>query len=139
MIKLTGYTDGGARVSNPGLGACAFVLYANEQLLHKGGKFLGSGVTNNVAEYRGLLFLLEYLKANQLDQVLIHSDSQLIVNQVNGSFKSANPFLTPLRNYARVLLADRTSQLKWIPREKNTAADAEYNRILDEIQKGKPE
>jgi ribonuclease HI len=134
MDRLTAYTDGGCRVTNPGLGACAFVLKKNGEVIQTKGTPLGEKISNNVAEYQGLISLLEYVRVNNLHSVLIHTDSQLMANQVNGVYRSATPHLIKLRNYAQFLLAGTVSQLRWIPREQNTEADAEVNRVLDLIQ-----
>jgi ribonuclease HI len=138
MQKLTAFTDGGCRVTNPGLGACAFVLKNNGEVLHTKGTFLGEQISNNVAEYQGLITLLEYLRTNKLHSVLIFTDSALMANQVNGVYRSATPHLLKLRNYAQFLLTEAASQLKWVPREQNTEADAEVNRVLDLIQQKVP-
>ena len=134
MDRLTAFTDGGCRVSNPGLGACAFVLKRNGEVIETKGTFLGEQISNNVAEYQGLISLLEYMRTNKLRNVLISTDSALMANQVNGVYSSAMPHLLKLRNYARFLLAESVSQIKWVPREQNTEADAEVNRVLDLIQ-----
>lgn len=138
MDRLTAFTDGGCRVTNPGLGACAFVLKKNGEVLHTSGTFLGERVSNNEAEYKGLISLLEYVRTNKLFGVLIYTDSQLMANQVNGVFRSAAPNLIKMRNYAQFLIAESTSQLKWVPREQNTEADAEVNRVLDLVQQKVP-
>lgn len=135
--RLTGFTDGGVRVSNPGVAACAFVLLKNGEEIYKGGRFIGNKVTNNEAEYKGLLGLLEYIKQQKLRNVFIHSDSQLMVRQVKGEY-SSDKALTGFKVYASVLLSETGSHLEWVPRERNTVADAEVNRILDEVQKENP-
>lgn len=137
-LKLTGrwvgYTDGGARVSNPGLGACGFVLLRDRIIQHRQGKFLGHSVTNNEAEYQGLIALLEYAVTNSISGILIHSDSQLMVNQIHGVYKVKNEDLMYFSEYAKMLLQRTSCQLKWIPREENTAADDLVNETLDGVQ-----
>ena len=56
---LTIHSDGGAR-GNPGPGACAFIVEQNGRVVTKGSKYLGK-VTNNFAEYSGVLLALDWL------------------------------------------------------------------------------
>ena len=56
------YCDGGAR-GNPGPGACAFVVMQDKTIVYKEAKYLGK-VTNNVAEYNGVINALQWLQDN---------------------------------------------------------------------------
>jgi len=56
--------------------------------------------------------------------VRVRTDSQLVVNQVNGAWRIKAAPLRPLVEEARRLLADLGGRLEWIPREANTRADA---------------
>ncbi len=82
----TAYTDGACRGGNPGFTSCAWVMYdsALPDQEFSGSKYLGpERHTNNFAEYMGLVLLLEYLYRNNIRNVVIYSDSALVVNQVN--------------------------------------------------------
>jgi ribonuclease HI len=109
----------------------------NEPLL-KEGKIIGSGsaMSNNVAEYSALIAFLEwYLKTGKLsslgildyESALIHSDSNLLVNQMNGSWKVKNGIYVNHYIKARNLINNHGLQqkliFKWISREENTEAD----------------
>ncbi len=95
--------------------------------------------TNNIAEYTALAKALEWLVANNLafDKVEIHSDSQLVVNQLEGNYKVKAKRIVPL--YRKVLLLKAKfpdMKIKWVPREQNREADRltniAYNKTLRE-------
>lgn len=59
-------------------------------------------------------------------------DSQLVVNQVAGSWKVNKENLKPLNAEAKALLSKFHSTLvEWIPREMNSRADAAASRALE--------
>lgn len=57
-------------------------------------------VTNNEAEYLALKASLEWLSshARSGDSAAIYSDSQLLVNQMKGEYKTKNPRIITLRD-----------------------------------------
>lgn len=85
------YTDGASR-NNPGKGACAFIFVLNDQIIHKEAHFLGD-ITNNQAEYQGLIKALdkaiEYTRWN----VRVFSDSQLLIKQMSGEWRVKDPMI----------------------------------------------
>jgi ribonuclease HI len=77
------------------------------------------------AEYRALIALLEAAVAHGAHGLTIYGDSQVVVNDVNGPDDGAAPALKPYRAAAHALLGRlREVSLRWIPRHKNTQADA---------------
>ncbi|MFJ8080835.1 bifunctional RNase H/acid phosphatase [Streptomyces sp. NPDC096205] len=124
--------DGGSR-GNPGpagYGAVVFDAVTGETLA-EAAEFLGV-VTNNVAEYRGLLAGLR--AAHALDpagRVHVRMDSKLVVEQMSGRWKIKHPDMKPLALAAgRVFPADRVSY-EWIPRDLNKHADRLANEAMD--------
>ncbi len=85
------YTDGASR-NNPGKGACAFVFVLNGQIIYKEAHFLGD-ITNNQAEYQGLIRALdkaiEYTRWN----VKVFSDSQLLIKQMSEEWRVKDPMI----------------------------------------------
>ena len=88
--------------------------------------------TNNEAEYLALLEALQIASdkwaagdgriPDEKGPILIRSDSQLIVNQMKGSYKVKEPHLKPLWERACGLIATLgLVKLEWVPREKNYA------------------
>jgi ribonuclease HI len=73
--------------------------------------------TNNEMEYQALIQALELASNGDT----IFSDSQLIVNQVNGLWKVKEKSLRPYCEKARSLKEKKDVTLTWIPREQNRA------------------
>lgn len=131
------YTDGGSR-GNPGSSACAYVIRdVNDVVVEKAGFYLGMA-TNNQAEYYGFQKGLERARELGIDKITLFSDSQLVVNQMNGFYKVKNQELAPIYSDVRQL-ANSFGKISFVhvPRELNKEADKEVNRILDEQEKRK--
>ena len=136
------YFDGLCQPANPGGIACyAFVVKKDGETIHSdygvAGQPFSQDATNNVAEYIALVRALEWLVANNLvlGKAVIKSDSQLVVNQLDGSFKVKGKRIIPL--YRQVLLLRSKFsdlEIKWVPREQNREADrltnVAYNKAL---------
>jgi ribonuclease HI len=128
---ITIHTDGGAR-GNPGPAAFAYVLErpGQDDIEEKG--LLGVS-TNNIAEYTALVKALEHAKNLGGRRVLVHSDSELMVKQMNGDYKVKNENLLPLYEAARKLVrAFDDVEIRHIYRDKNKRADRLYNEALDD-------
>jgi ribonuclease HI len=68
-------------------------------------------MTNNQAEYRTLIEALRFLKQKlgeraPLEHVRVNGDSQLVINQVQGTWKVRQEELKPLRNEAASIGSD---------------------------------
>ena len=126
------YTDGGSR-GNPGKSACAFVICkVDGTVVEKSGQYIGVA-TNNQAEYTGFLRGLERARDLGINKVILMSDSELVVNQMNGKYKVKNQELAPLHQQVREIADSFGSvQFVYVPRELNKTADLEVNRILDD-------
>src|SRR4030042_2578444 len=93
--KLIIRIDGAAR-GNPGpAGAGGIIFDENGKALAKLSEYLGR-TTNNVAEYSALVLTLEKAVDFQAEEITIYSDSNLLVQQLNGLFKIKNMQLLPL-------------------------------------------
>jgi arylformamidase len=126
------YTDGGSR-GNPGPSASAYVICKmDDNVVEKSGKYLGE-ITNNQAEYQGLVGGLERAIELNINHLNVFMDSELIVKQVNGLYKVKNVDLIPFHQIV-LGLAKNFDKVTFthIPREMNKIADLEVNRILDE-------
>src|SRR5918994_1625129 len=94
-VKARLFTDGGAR-GNPGPAAYAYVLEAGDgTVLAAHGETIGVA-TNNVAEYSALVEGLRKAAELQLSELEVVSDSELLVNQMRGSYKVKNEALLEL-------------------------------------------
>ena len=126
------HIDGGAR-GNPGpagfgvhladdAGAEVAALYG----------YLGA-TTNNVAEYAALLALLEHAGPLAPGRLIVRSDSQLLIRQMNGEYKVKDARLKVLQAAAaRLAAALGAVAYQHVPREENRDADALANRAMDE-------
>ncbi|HZK05925.1 MAG TPA: bifunctional RNase H/acid phosphatase [Actinomycetaceae bacterium] len=124
-------TDGGSR-GNPGPAGYGFVVADDDGhvLLERAG-FLGSA-TNNVAEYMAVVAALEAIaEEDPSADVMVRADSKLVVEQLSGRWKIKNAGLIPLAGRARKALPGGTVRYEWVPRAKNSAADALANRAMD--------
>lgn len=85
----------------------------------------GDGVTNNVAEYTGLIEALEYVHSRKPDaHVTVHGDSQLAIRQMTGRYRVRSDRLRPLWQKAQTLARDLDISFEWVPREQNEHADS---------------
>lgn len=124
------YVDGASR-GNPGPAAVGWVLLDADGIVDEAGEFIGRA-TNNEAEYAALERGLEAATQLGFDELAIHADSELIVNQVTGVYNVDAPHLKERR--VRVLeLLDRFSTwtITAVPRSVNERADRLANEALD--------
>ena len=129
--SLAIYIDGASR-GNPGPAGIGIVLKdGGGRVVAEISEFIGRG-TNNVAEYRALIRGLEEAATLGARQVIVRSDSELLVRQLTGEYKVKSPDLSPLHLEAhRLLKTFPKSAVERIPRGENAAADALANRALD--------
>jgi ribonuclease HI len=136
-MKLTAYTDGACRVSNPGLCSAAFVVFEDGAERFRHGRFLGFPYTNNYAEYHGVIMLLEWAADLGYEGLEVWCDSQLVVKQVNCEWNTKEN-LAALCAKAFGLLHKTKSTLKWLRGHDgetgNEIADQICNEILDREQ-----
>lgn len=149
--------DGGSR-GNPGKGGAGAAVWRDNSLVWQGFVFLGqNGVTNNVAEYTGLLLGLHALQQHlqQMEgreveeegkggcedgdhsnhRVVIEGDSQLVVRQLQGRYQVKSEALQTLHRKAM-------EQLQWLRRTDRTDRtidvtlahiDRAHNRVADQL------
>lgn len=129
--KLILETDGASR-GNPGLaGAGVVIRDEHGRRLETIGKFLGV-TTNNQAEYQALITGLEAVEHHNPEAIEVHSDSELMVKQMNGQYRVRNPAILPL--YARAMeltVALGNVTYTYVPREQNSGADTLANVAID--------
>jgi ribonuclease HI len=135
-------TDGGAR-GNPGPAAVGVVFFdESENVLYKFSKCIGVA-TNNVAEYKALVYALEILKKSRWlaeakkPEIYCRLDSQLVVEQVKGSYKVKNIDLKELYQKLLVIIGSLNAKIYFchVSREENILADKMVNQALDKEKK----
>ena len=82
--------------------------------------------SNNIAEYQGLIMLLEHLdmqdtKRGQKGKYLVCGDSELVIKQMRGEYRVSKPHLVPLNTRAKQLASGLDVEFKAIRREYNEA------------------
>ncbi len=134
FILIYIYCDGASR-GNPGPASIGVVAYRNSEstevvftISEKIGK-----ETNNVAEWTALLFALQKCKELSEKDIKIHLDSELVVRQMQGIYKTKNPELQKIKQQVDSLKKDFSSiEFNHVPREKNKMADKLANQALDQ-------
>jgi ribonuclease H / adenosylcobalamin/alpha-ribazole phosphatase len=123
--------DGGSR-GNPGPAAFGALVRdaTSKAVLAEAADAIGTA-TNNVAEYRGLIAGLQLAREVDAEAAVeVRMDSKLVVEQMAGRWKIKHPDMRQLAMAARRLVP---AAITWthVPRERNAAADALLNRVLD--------
>lgn len=119
-------SDGGAR-GNPGPGAIGVIIRDEGNILEKHSSFVGERVTNNVAEYEGVIKALE-LASKHTKEVTCILDSELIVKQLLGEYKVRNPVM--LKYFLRVQkLQDKFDKIRYL----HVSRWNKFQRIADEL------
>lgn len=117
-------TDGGARPTNPGHAGFAAIVHM-DGMAKVISRYIGIK-TNNEAEYTGVLVGISYAHFLGARELLIISDSQLVVNQVGGKWQVRSDDLRPLcrevRDKLRKLFPDAW-EIRWEKRSRNVDAD----------------
>jgi ribonuclease HI len=127
--------DGAAR-GNPGDAGCGAVIFDESGAIgQKLSRYLGRA-TNNVAEYEDLLMGLESLLRLGKKNIVVQSDSQLLVRQLNGEYRVKDEKLEVLFQRAMSLLRQFNSyRILHVRREMNKWADRLANRGIDDAIK----
>jgi ribonuclease HI len=127
---LTINIDGAAR-GNPGPAAYAYIIVRDGHPQIEEAGCLGSA-TNNVAEYTALVNALQRAAELGGKRLLIRSDSELLVKQMNGEYRVKNEQLRELYEEARQLVKRfDTVMLRHVPRGQNSEADRLCNEALE--------
>lgn len=123
--------DGASR-GNPGpAGAGAQITDDAGVVLAEVAEGLGEA-TNNVAEYTAVILGLQRAHEIGAVDVLLRSDSQLLINQLTGRYRVKTPHLQPLHRRVRELAAGfEAIEFEHVRRERNTEADRLANLGVD--------
>jgi ribonuclease HI len=126
--------DGGSR-GNPGPASYGVVIRDGRgAIVAKLKKYIGR-MTNNVAEYYGLIAALDYAESHGVRAIRIESDSELLVKQMRGQYKVKSEELRPLFERAQKMSkAFESFGIEHVYREQNREADALANEALDETE-----
>ncbi|MHC4790761.1 MAG: phosphoribosylglycinamide formyltransferase [Planctomycetota bacterium] len=129
--QITAYIDGGSR-GNPGPAAASFILNdKNGNQLQAKAFYIGK-TTNNVAEYTAIVKALEAVSKMNAENLIVYSDSQLLVKQLNGEYKVKSQQIKPLFEKTLSLLREVPNwKVQHVNRQKNKEADKLLNQALN--------
>ena len=120
-------SDGGAR-GNPGPGAIGIIVRKDGEILTKYSGFIGKNVTNNIAEYEGLIKALEIASKYTSEEITCCLDSELVVKQLLGKYRVKNLQLLSL--FIKVQkLQEKFKKIIY----KHVNRDDKFQQIVDEI------
>ena len=130
-IKMILNVDGASR-GNPGPAAIGITLRdENKKIIDTISDRIGE-TTNNQAEYRALISGLKKAVSLGARQVLVNSDSELMVKQLNGLYRVKKEELKPLHAEVKKLAASLESfKIVSIARERNREADRLANQAFE--------
>ncbi len=120
-------SDGGAR-GNPGPGAIGVLIRNEGEILIKSSAFIGNFVTNNIAEYEGLIKALELASKVTTEEITCVLDSELVVKQLLGEYRVKDKKLLPL--FLKVQkLQENFKKIKYV----YTSREDIFQQIVDEL------
>ena len=134
--SITMYFDGCSK-GNPGksgAGACVVNDTSGEEIWSQS-MFVGEKVTNNVAEYNGLLLGLKEIAKRNVKNITIKGDSKLVIEQIQKKVNTRSPTMKPLKEEACKLLdtireKGVTIEFEHVLRKYNKRADELANKGL---------
>lgn len=128
------YTDGAAR-GNPGPAAIGYAIFDSRgRCVEQNGKYIGPH-TNNEAEYEALIWAIDRTEKRTRGRVKFHSDSELMVHQVNGVYQVKKDHLRGYVDAIKHAIGGFESfKLVYVPREnpRIVLVDGIVNEVLDD-------
>ncbi|MCL6449758.1 MAG: ribonuclease HI family protein [Acetobacteraceae bacterium] len=133
MPEVLIFTDGAAR-GNPGEAGIGIVLCSPDgSVVAEHSEYIGLA-TNNAAEYWAVIRGLEDARARGFKRVKVIGDSELLIRQLQGTYKVRNPGLKPLHARVEALMRSFAQvELEHLSREKNRQADRLANQAIDRV------
>lgn len=131
-MTVIAHTDGASR-GNPGESGIGILLKdENGNVIVALSDYIGTA-TNNVAEYTALITCLRLAQETKCTRLIVHSDSELMVRQVQGTYKVKDAGLKPLFAQVQQLLATVPFEVEFrhVSREENAEADNLANRGIN--------
>ena len=124
----------GCSKGNPGDAGAGAVIYQDNLELYSNTLFVGKNITNNVAEYTGLIIGLELAIQNGIKELKVNGDSLLVIKQMNGEYKVKSLALKKLYIKAKKL-SEQFDNITFthIYRENNQRADELSNIALNNV------
>jgi ribonuclease HI len=120
--------DGLCEPNPGGIATFGWIAKQGDREIHSHNAFVASGqdATNNLAEYRAVISALECLLGSRYGahKVIVRTDSQLVVKQINGIYAVRSASIIPLHQKVTELTRFFNSlSVEWVPWEQNEDAD----------------
>ena len=131
-MTLLAFTDGASR-GNPGESGIGIILKSQEgSTVSLLGEYIGKA-TNNTAEYRALLRCLSLASQLGCTRLIVHSDSELMVKQLQGLYRVKHADLKRLFAEIEAALkkAPFSFEIRHVDRSLNAEADSLANRAIN--------
>lgn len=133
MVDTNVYTlffDGCSK-GNPGRAGAGAVLYKNEIEIWNKAHYVGNKLTNNYAEYMGLIIGLQEAVKQNISTLQVKGDSLLVIRQMKGEYKVNSENILELYKVAKNLtLLISNIEFNHVYRKDNKRADALSNEAL---------
>jgi ribonuclease HI len=123
----------GCSKGNPGLAGAGAVIYKGSEEIWASSLYIVEKITNNHAEYAGLILGLEQALKMNIKVLMVEGDSMLIINQVIGTYQVKSPSLLNLYKKSKEL-ESKFDEIYFthIYRNKNSRADELSNIAIKE-------
>jgi len=123
----------GAKGVSKGNASCAVIIFDKKKPVAQYARGLGRR-TNNEAEYEALITGLLMCTMSNYKDPIFYSDSAVVVNQINGSWKCKNINLLPLYLSVMEIREEYRFRVKQVDRSRVSLADALANKFLDKLE-----
>lgn len=138
-MTINAYIDGASR-GNPGESGVGIILKDEQgKVVHSVGGYIGRA-TNNIAEYVALIECVKRAQAINCTKLVVHSDSELLVRQMQGTYRVKNEGLRKYfqRVHRMVQKVPFEFEIRHVLREHNRDADMLANVGVDSRARLRP-
>lgn len=116
---------------NPGPGGAGAVIYKDGIEIWSDSVFIGNKITNNIAEYTGLIIGIKQAIKMDIKALTVKGDSLLVIKQMNGIYKVNSENLVEFYKTAKQLEKSFNKiEYNHVYRKDNKRADALSNEGL---------
>ncbi|MBS3782597.1 MAG: reverse transcriptase-like protein [Candidatus Thermoplasmatota archaeon] len=132
--------DGAYRGKDGGVASYGYLVKKNTETVREDYNILlDERVTNNYAEYMAVIKGLKWIKDSDLEfgKIIVRSDSQLVVKQVNGEWSVNSDNLKDLHKEVKELIRyfeekNKSVEIEHVGRENNVEADELSQQALED-------
>ncbi len=128
----------GASKGNPGKAGVGVAIFDKDlNLLKEACEYIGVA-TNNIAEYKAMIFGIKLSMGFNAKKILFKSDSELLVKQIKGEYRVKSTQLMYLFTEVQGLLKQLSKwEIMHVPREENKEADLLANKGVEMSMKNR--